>query len=758
MDSDLTPSSASQSAGLKIRLPARKDWPSNQPRKIAGGSRVQRAMQVRSQPAAEQLIPRNRTVVPVHFECGSRRAANASSASASIPLIASYFPCPFVGHRNRCVYYLGINVFLSVPVEHVLDVELRRRHQARATRFATQSGQGMFALSIRYQLGLPADHKFQQLQEVLEDLRTRDVKQARTKDLVKEALDILRRLDPFYFLRCEPPTPEDLSYEQFWTASQANAQDRIVAPILALLSLRKLADRPGLRSLWVFDDTAWIRMFEWIEYLLVFPHRHETDLMDPADCRALVLSHVAPSLKEIVDSFYELSNARLEGILLIAEARAQEILVDMWLKWRTIALTLDRPGGEYFRAILRFTNDCVGGVKGEKVRQLFVHELSRINFYLPRRIYCEMTYQVASLLHRSTVEPELEDEIWALHTAMMSSLIELAELSATGYPQRMTRTLAQGLFMVLLQPRNSCILKGLLEILFAICRLSTDASAITCAIRHRVFYILIQLEKLGLVDVQPMFDLVAGALVTPAALRAFHNAFRLVSRSDRQSLRDRVAHIVVTYTERYKLIEAWEKEWPELQTCRRRECPNPESTDLRACPCGEVLFCSEECQRANWTDGQHGTVCWRGKETAGSLSAKKLSFLVAIARFYLEENQAEIKQRLGAAYNPHHTVSLSLDITLAQERWMSPFSVPGPYPDAPQTFFMAVHFMQGARRCARALQFFPDWWAGKSRGMPYVQLSHSFFKTGLPVEENLTPRERLFGRRAEPRTEDAESE
>ena len=98
---------------------------------------------------------------------------------------------------------------------------------------------------------------------------------------------------------------------------------------------------------------------------------------------------------------------------------------------------------------------------------------------------------------------------------------------------------------------------------------------------------------------------------------------------------------------------------------------------------------------------------------------------------YLEENQSEIKRRLGDAYNPHHTVSLSLDITLEQERWMNPFSVPGPYPDAPQTFFMAVHFMQGARRCARIFQFFPDWWAGKSRGMPYVQLSHSFFSVYL---------------------------
>ena len=115
----------------------------------------------------------------------------------------------------------------------------------------------------------------------------------------------------------------------------------------------------------------------------------------------------------------------------------------------------------------------------------------------------------------------------------------------------------------------------------------------------------------------------------------------------------------------------------------------------------------------------------------GSLSAKKLSFLVSIARMYLEENQSEIKRRLGDAYNPHHTVTLSLDITLEQERWMNPFSVPGPYPDAPQTFFMAVHFMQGAHRCARIFQFFPDWWAGKSRGMPYVQLSHSFFSVYL---------------------------
>ena len=125
--------------------------------------------------------------------------------------------------------------------------------------------------------------------------------------------------------------------------------------------------------------------------------------------------------------------------------------------------------------------------------------------------------------------------------------------------------------MVLLQPRRSGVLKGLFEALYTICRLSTDAQAITCAIRHRIFYILIQLEKLNIVDVQPMFDLVAGALVTPAALKAFHNSLRLVSRYERQSLRDKVAHIIVTYAERYKLIEEWGKEWPDLQTCRRRD-------------------------------------------------------------------------------------------------------------------------------------------------------------------------------------------
>ncbi|KAI4519846.1 hypothetical protein K525DRAFT_286754 [Schizophyllum commune Loenen D] len=721
MDSDMTSSSAPQSTGLKIRLPARKDWPSNQPRKIAGGSRVQRAMQARSQPSAEQY-----------------------SAHAS------------VGRRTRCVYRMGLSYCLPVRVEHVLDVELWG--VTRATQIATQSGEGMFALQTRYELGVPVDHKFQRLQELLEDLRTRDVKQNRTKELAKEVLDILKRHDPFHLLRCEPPTPEDMSYQGFWTAPQADVQTRIVTPMVALINLRKLADRPRLRSLWALDDTAWIRTFEWIEYLLVFPHRHETDLMDPADRQALVLSHVAPSLQRIVEVLHELSNARLESILLIPEARAPEILVDMWLKWRTTALTLDRPGGAFLRANLRFTNDCVGGVKGEKVRQLFVQELLRINFHLPRRIYCEMTYQVASLLHRS-MDPELEEEIWALHTTMMVSLIELPVLRATGHPQRMTKTLAQGLFMALLQPRRSYVLKGLFEVLHTICRLSTNARAITCAIRHRIFYILVQLEKLKVVNVQPMFDLVAGALVTPAALKAFHNSLRLVSHTDRQSLRDKVAHIIVTYAERYKLIEGWEKEWPDLQTCRRRDCPNPESTDLRACPCGEVLFCSKECQRANWTDGHHSTVCWDDKDTAGSLSAKKLSFLVSIARMYLEQNQSEIKRRLGDAYNPHHTVTLSLDITLEQERWMNPFSVPGPYPDAPQTFFMAVHFMQGARRCARVFQFFPDWWAGKSRGMPYVQLSHSFFKTGLPEEEGLTPRERLFGRRAaEPRSGDAENE
>ncbi|TRM55728.1 hypothetical protein BD626DRAFT_541942 [Schizophyllum amplum] len=47
MDSAMTSPAANdqQTTGLKIRIPARKDWPSNQPRKVAGGSRVQCAIQ-----------------------------------------------------------------------------------------------------------------------------------------------------------------------------------------------------------------------------------------------------------------------------------------------------------------------------------------------------------------------------------------------------------------------------------------------------------------------------------------------------------------------------------------------------------------------------------------------------------------------------------------------------------------------------------------------------------------------------------------
>ncbi|KAL1664355.1 hypothetical protein GGF50DRAFT_115180 [Schizophyllum commune] len=91
MDSDMTSSSVSQSTGLKIRLPARKDWPSNQPRKIAGGSRVQRAMQARSQPSAEQA----RQEMPYHTSYAPPPPPVMSSTSSPTRLSFGFAPSPY---------------------------------------------------------------------------------------------------------------------------------------------------------------------------------------------------------------------------------------------------------------------------------------------------------------------------------------------------------------------------------------------------------------------------------------------------------------------------------------------------------------------------------------------------------------------------------------------------------------------------------------------------------------------------------------
>ncbi|TRM57069.1 hypothetical protein BD626DRAFT_516266 [Schizophyllum amplum] len=92
MDSAMAPSAASgqQTTGLKIRIPARKDWPSNQPRKVAGGSRVQRAIQRTAsvQEPGNHEQPRHEPLHP---------ASSLQSLSSSAPLDPSpqEFPSSF---------------------------------------------------------------------------------------------------------------------------------------------------------------------------------------------------------------------------------------------------------------------------------------------------------------------------------------------------------------------------------------------------------------------------------------------------------------------------------------------------------------------------------------------------------------------------------------------------------------------------------------------------------------------------------------
>ncbi|KAL1741898.1 hypothetical protein HDZ31DRAFT_66477 [Schizophyllum fasciatum] len=128
MDSDMISGAGiEQSTGLKIRLPARKDWPSNQPRKMAGGSRVKRALQrtgslssqdqleadrprhefpqssspfpppnpstAPSTPPRQTLLSSSHQTSPVRTGFGSPSASSTSSASSYDGFVASTTLC-----------------------------------------------------------------------------------------------------------------------------------------------------------------------------------------------------------------------------------------------------------------------------------------------------------------------------------------------------------------------------------------------------------------------------------------------------------------------------------------------------------------------------------------------------------------------------------------------------------------------------------------------------------------------------------------
>ncbi|KAI5827295.1 hypothetical protein K523DRAFT_247184 [Schizophyllum commune Tattone D] len=245
---------------------------------------------------------------------------------------------------------------------------------------------------------------------------------------------------------------------------------------------------------------------------------------------------------------------------------------------------------------------------------------------------------------------------------------------------------------------------------------------------------------------------------TIPAVRAFQASRSMPEVSRELALYDaQELSIVKTFKYHHTVLADSEVSWRQIATCCNGTCSLEDelrnARALRACACGEALYCSKTCQRAHWIVGGHNVECSsRHEKEFGILSAKDMNRMVSEARVVLQK----LFDGLPAEpHDPGYAVRVVIDTRLRQDGWPSievHKEKAGSRSEESPYVIVDVVFQQSEIPRLRRVRFLPERYAGRIP-QPYRLLSHAFFD-GLENEEpprlrDLTQRERLFGRRDE---------
>ncbi|KAL1726837.1 hypothetical protein EV714DRAFT_218560 [Schizophyllum commune] len=167
-----------------------------------------------------------------------------------------------------------------------------------------------------------------------------------------------------------------------------------------------------------------------------------------------------------------------------------------------------------------------------------------------------------------------------------------------------------------------------------------------------------------------LLSFIRGSFWSRRAVADFHEACdKYAARMPGISLREDEELVRATAKDRYALLLQAEEQWLSIaRCCNFKKCRSSELASLRACPCGENLYCSKGCQRAHWKSKDHRNDCEKHFEglresTARVVKAKDIYFLVVIARAYVEANYRRILAGLNRSRSSHIS-SVFIDIPL----------------------------------------------------------------------------------------------
>ncbi|KAL1699585.1 hypothetical protein EV121DRAFT_264993 [Schizophyllum commune] len=576
---------------------------------------------------------------------------------------------------------------------------------------------------------------------------------------VSQIVEIMRDHRPLQRLLAPHP-PADQPYATF--GLHGPDQSRLLSICTAISSLRTLLNlskelnRPDMV---VFEVDFFLSVFDWIDYLL--PLGCEAPLLKLPRARQAwhILTFTEVCLSFLQAFTLSLPKERVFEMLSSGEERATAVFVRVWMH---LPRTLEREGAMEFQLARDITNMSTlllplhyvtlpSGI----LRDRFDAEVMRQTRNHPRRLFRAYAVCIRDSLSRAVTESEM-----IFFGKLLCALMFHSKVPDLGTPLRMPNSLIAALLDALYPPHFP-IDSGISELVWY--HLSqfvvrSDRSLVY-ALEHDLFPGLLHLQSTTatpLATPSELYPMMERLSKSRTAVAAFQSALlRYEASHTTEGCREENKAMMDIYKRQADLFDGAKKLWDELAMCSNAECPSVEDTvDLRACACGEALYCSKACQRAHWTKGWHNIECASRNNRYGEhgvLSAMGVLQMIWRAKLFIPEYYK------GALAHPL-ALRIPLYVTMEwrdqSERHFQIYvrhdsELPGECISTPQPVIVDFSFEQEGRMRQRRLQFFLKGYAGRIQ-MPFRLLTQVFIDpegadmpSGLP---NLTKRERLFGR------------
>ncbi|KAL1668930.1 hypothetical protein GGF50DRAFT_45560 [Schizophyllum commune] len=503
------------------------------------------------------------------------------------------------------------------------------------------------------------------------------------------------------------------------------------------------------RDLSLFDTNFFLAVFEWIDYFLPIGREREVGQHHAAGRlpEDFILGHVDVALCAVVEIFQFLRHEKLREIFLAPGQRLTAVLARAWLKWPSLYRLVPIVPPRVIEA-------CVMGfpLLHERLQDRDLQEMARDVIlpgvcYSPRRFYRRYARHI-----RATMIPQ-EPDGESFVQNHLNSIISFTHVP--GF-ESIPRELVVALMDCLRHP-NHLVPPHWYSVWAVLAPLCIPNPRVTqAAVQHGLFECLVRVRLTD--PATPMLAEMTKALrktiVSPRVVRGFQTSFcRLQSNRGIfppfDAFDEEEDYTENTFRFCFNRWDDAEFSWTKEATCCNAACPadGGDIDALRACICGEALYCSKACQRAHWVGGNHRWKCPTSldPEKSGTRSLNPSSLRILIRKEGIVKARdmynivALAARTFGDSYDqimemPYRS-GIKIDLrSLLEGREVMIHLLPeagetkeGALDAAqPPWYDVEVYFMHEGKTRTRLMQFVHEEHAGRFR-MPFRLLTQAYF-------------------------------